>query len=213
MIGGTSALASDDAPSGETARLVVKGENSEGALQSVVVERRDTGATVLRREFRGRVWLNRGLPHGRYRFVSFARSGGLGEPTDRCGRDFRLRRGRTLRAALRIRAGTRCRVQFSAPRVRIRGETRADEGLARDLLRYLRRNAGSASWYPALRTLEARRGVFTVRSTLRQGARGRAAADQVCSLIQGADLADFTPGHTVRGRKGRQIMRCPARRE
>jgi hypothetical protein len=225
----------------EPARLVVKGRfvdtgmvYMEGARQYVVVKRRSTGAVVVRREYTRRLWLNEGLAPGRYRLVSYARPcdarcpvadpepcidgvcpdpGGLNPPTDRCAKNFRLRRGTTLRALLRIGAGVRCRIRLSPHRIAIRGETRVDKAFARDLGRYLRRNGSVAPWYPRVRTIGADRGVFTVRTTLRRTRAGRAAAGQICDLIQGSDLADFTPGHTIRGRESRRIRVCPERRD
>ena len=229
------------AAAADTGRLVVKGKfvdtgsvYTEGAFQYLVIKRRDTGEEVLRREYRGRVWLNRAFPQGGYRLISYTRAcggicpsrdpepctdaacpapGSLDPPSDRCARNFSLPDGKTLRAALRIGAGTPCRIRFSVHRVSIRGETRDDEDLARELRRYFERNAGSARWYHSLRTFEADDGVFTIHTALRRNQRGRAAADQICNLIQGSDLADFTPGHSVRGREGERIAVCPRRRE
>lgn len=197
-----------------------------------MIERRDTAARVVEREYHGRVWLNEGLAPGRYRLVSYTRScagvcpvrdpapctravcqsnGGLDSPSDRCAEDFTLGRGVTLKAVVRIGAGIPCRIRFSSHHVAIRGETRFDAGLAWDLRRYLRRNAGLAPWYHAVWRIYARRGVLTVRTTLRRTGFGRAAAREICQLIQGADVADFTPGHTVQGQRGRRIASCPAR--
>lgn len=240
---GGSALAGDSdrrrAP--DTARLVVKGKfvdtgahYIEGAFAYLVIRRRGAPRPVVRREYRGAIWLNKALPAGRYRLVSYVRPcggicpdrkprpcresscpgpGGLDRPTDRCADDFRLRSGQTLRAVVQSGVGIRCRIRFSAHLIAILGQTREDVALARDLRRYLRRNAGIASWYPAVRLIEARRMVLTVHTTLRATRGGRSAARQVCDLIQGADVADFTPGHTIRGRKEGRIVTCPARSE
>jgi len=195
------------ANAGPSARLVVKGQGSEGTLRYLTIQRSDTGATVLRRTYRGHVWLNTGLAAGRYRLVSHSGR------TDRCAANIRLKRGISLRAVLRFRNGSRCQIRVSPPRIELRGQSAADRRLAQDLLRYLQRNAGIAPWYPALRAIEVRRTVFTVRSSLRRTKPGRGAAGEICSLIQGADVADFTPGHAVRGRDGRRIRRCPTRRD
>jgi hypothetical protein len=226
----------------EGGRLVVKGRYVdtggtyiEGARQYIVIKRRRSGEEVLRREYGD--WLNKALPPGRYRLGSYTRAcaaicpprdpkpdrepctaeacptpGGLDRPSDRCARNFRLRRGQTLKARLRMGVGIPCRIRFSVHRVSIRGTTSSDETMAGELRRYFRRNAGSARWYHALRTIEADSGVFTMRTTLHRSRRGRAAADQICDLIQGSDLADFTPGHNVRGQEDRRIAVCPARR-
>ena len=230
--------AAADSP-GDAGRLVVKGKYVdtgaiyiEGAIQYIVIKRR-SGEKVLRRRYGD--WLNEAFPRGRYRLVSYTRScvgscpprkpqpctkepacpvpGGLDPPSGRCARNFTLPRGETLKAALRIGVGIRCRIRFSVHRASIRGATSSDETMARELRRYFHRNAGSARWYHALRTFEAEDGVFTVHTTLLRRHRGHVAADQICGLIQGSDLADFTPGHSVRGQKGRRIRVCPARRK
>jgi len=53
--------------------------------------------------------------------------------------------------------------------------------------------------------------VITVRTTLRETDFGRAAAREICQLIQGADVADFTPGHAVVGQRARRIRTCVSR--
>ena len=221
------------------ARLVVRGHyvNTgvtyvEGAVQYLMVQRRDTGAHVIEREYRDRVWLNEGLAPGRYRLVSYTRScagvcppqdptpctdaqcpsgGGLDSPSDRCAINFDLRRGLTLKAVISIGAGRPCRIRLSPHHVTTRGKTAADRIIARDLRRYLRRNAGLAPWYHALWRIEATRGVITVRTTLRGTDFGRAAAREICQLIQGADVADFTPGHAVLGQHAKRIRTCASR--
>jgi len=130
------------------ARLVVRGQyvNTgvtyfEGALQYLIVQRRDTGAHLIERD---RVWLNEGLAPGRYRLVSYTRScagscppqdptpctdpqcpsrGGLDSPSDRCAINFDLRRGQTLKALISIGAGRSCRIRLSPHHVTIRGKT------------------------------------------------------------------------------------------
>lgn len=137
----------------------------EGALQYVEVHRPGNRVLVLRRRYAGKVFLNAALAPGRYVMVRYARpcagtcpsgrprpcqeqtcpsEGGLDGPVDRCSAGFRLRRGATLRAALRIRVASACRVRLRAHRVRTGGRTAADRNQAHGLLRYLRRNAGSA---------------------------------------------------------------------
>ena len=227
------------AASADTGRLIVDDKYVdtgstyfEGAFQYVVIKRRNTGEELLRRRYRG--WLNEAFPRGYYRLISYTRTcagicpqrnpkpcteeacpdnGHLDPPSYRCAKNFRVRGGRTLKAMLRIGVGIPCRISLSVHRVATRGETSSDETMARELRRYFRRNAGAARWYQALRTFEADDGVFTVHTTLRRTRRGRVAAGQICNLIQGSDLADFTPGHTVRGQEGRRIAVCPERRE
>jgi hypothetical protein len=54
-------------------------------------------------------------------------------------------------------------------------------------------------------------GVITIEASLNLGEpSGRAAADQICALIQGSDIADFTPAHTVVG-QGDEAVVCQAR--
>ena len=44
-------------------------------------------------------------------------------------------------------------------------------------------------------------------------AAGRSAAREICQMIQGADVADFTPGHRVVDRRRVGIRRCRPRRD
>lgn len=231
LLGQSAALASVQSRSG--ARLVVRSQyvNTgstyiEGALQYLVVQRRDTGVRVIERD---RVWLNEGLAPGRYRLVSYTRPcagicpprnpppctgpqcparGRLDGPTDRCATDFDLRRGMTLKALVSIGAGRPCRIRLWLHRVAIQGKTRADRIIARDLRRYMARNAGLAPWYHAVWRIEAARRVITVQTTLRGTDFGRDAAREICQLVQGADVADFTSGHAVVGQRGRRLRAC-----
>lgn len=51
----------------------------------------------------------------------------------------------------------------------------------------------------------------TVVSGLEDNAGGRAAGQAFCLLIQGSDVADFTPGHELQGIDRGTITVCPAR--
>jgi len=50
----------------------------------------------------------------------------------------------------------------------------------------------------------------TIRSDIPPGAR-KAAGDAFCNLIQGSDVADFTPGHELQDLDGETVVVCPAR--
>jgi hypothetical protein len=83
--------------------------------------------------------------------------------------------------------------------------------MAADVERYFERNASQAPWYGDLESISVVGGVITIDSTLNfSEPSGRAAADQICGLIQGSDVADFTPGHTVLGESDEHVV-CPAR--
>jgi hypothetical protein len=93
------------------------------------------------------------------------------------------------------------------------GTAAEDEAMAADVQRYFARNAHTAPWFTDIESISVAAGVVTVETTLNvEEPSGRVAASQICSLIQGSDVADFTPGHTVRGDGERQIV-CPARTE
>ena len=51
----------------------------------------------------------------------------------------------------------------------------------------------------------------TIRSGLENDAVGRAAGEAFCNLMQGSDVADFTPGHELQDKEGGTIEACPAR--
>jgi len=87
-----------------------------------------------------------------------------------------------------------------------------DKAMAADVQRYFRRNATEAPWYEDIESISVVGGVITVDTVLDLGEPpGRTAAVQICSLIQGSDVADFTPGHTVRDEGDDRVV-CPARR-
>jgi hypothetical protein len=94
----------------------------------------------------------------------------------------------------------------------VTGGSRPDDlAMATDVRRYFQRNASLAPWYSEIDSIGVEDGVITVNTTLDLAeSSGRAAADEICGLIQGSDVADFTPGHTVRG-EGEPIA-CPCRR-
>jgi hypothetical protein len=50
----------------------------------------------------------------------------------------------------------------------------------------------------------------TIRSDVHAGG-AKAAAEAFCALMQGSDVADFTPGHELQSLDGTTIKRCPAR--
>lgn len=54
-------------------------------------------------------------------------------------------------------------------------------------------------------------GVVIVRSDLPGGTDEKMAGDAYCLLIQGSDVADFTPGHELQDEQGETIEVCPAR--
>lgn len=72
-------------------------------------------------------------------------------------------------------------------------------------------------WYVAAKSLcgsiasiEVDDSRVTVHSGLADDAAGRAAGAALCNLIQGSDVADFTPGHELQGADGETITVCPA---
>lgn len=91
------------------------------------------------------------------------------------------------------------------------GSQPEDLAMATDLQRYFKRNGSLAPWYSEIRSIRVEDGVIKVNTTLDLGEpSGRAYAAEICGYIQGADVADFTPGHTVRGEG--EPMVCPCRR-
>lgn len=82
----------------------------------------------------------------------------------------------------------------------------ADKAIAVQVQRYFRRNAEPAPWYDKLELIAVTDGVVRIDTTLDLAEpQDRKAADEICNLIQGSDVADFTPGHTVRGAHGEQV--------
>lgn len=61
------------------------------------------------------------------------------------------------------------------------------------------------------RMISVEGGVITVETALPDDRLGRIGASDLCNTIQGADVADFTPGHRVLGADGFELAECPAR--
>ena len=86
------------------------------------------------------------------------------------------------------------------------GPSVEDKRMAVQVRRYFRRNAAQAPWSDEIESITAAGGVVTVETTLDlDEPQGRKAAAEICDLIQGSDVADFTPGHTVRGGDGERV--------
>ena len=93
------------------------------------------------------------------------------------------------------------------------GPSGADKAMAVDVQRYFRRNAAQAPWYSEIELIAVTDGVVRIDTTLDlDEPQGRKTAAEICNLIQGSDVADFTPGHTVRGAHSEQVT-CPHREE
>jgi len=65
----------------------------------------------------------------------------------------------------------------------------------------------------SIATIEVQDTRVTIHSGLENDAEGRAAGEAFCNLIQGSDVADFTPGHELQGKEGETIKVCPARED
>jgi hypothetical protein len=91
------------------------------------------------------------------------------------------------------------------------GDTPEDRKIGRDLRAYLWRNVGQAPWMRKIRGLVVQRGVISVATELLRNRHGKRVAREICNLIQGSDVADFTPGHTVFGHDDVRLRRCRAR--
>lgn len=100
-----------------------------------------------------------------------------------------------------------------APFVRVVAEGAEDRRIARELRRYLERNNTSTVWGRQVRGIVVDGGVIAIATGLRATPGARRVARLVCRLIQGSDVADFTPGHTVLDRDGEVLRTCPARDE
>jgi hypothetical protein len=99
------------------------------------------------------------------------------------------------------------------PFIPVYGDSAKDRRIGRQLRRYLHRNVGSQRWLWRVSGIVVGRGVIGVATELRRDRRGKRIARQLCDLIQGADVADFTPGHTVYGDEEVVLRVCPARRQ
>ena len=87
-----------------------------------------------------------------------------------------------------------------------------DMAMAADIQRYFERNASGRPWYDEVDSIDVVDGVITIKTPLDLGEpSGRADAAEICDFIQGSDVADFTPGHTVRDERNKRIV-CPCRR-
>ncbi|HEU4738200.1 MAG TPA: hypothetical protein VFS54_03850 [Solirubrobacterales bacterium] len=74
-----------------------------------------------------------------------------------------------------------------------------------------RLNIGTIAFCESIATIEVDDGRVMVRTDLKENARGRAAGEGFCLLVQGSDVADFTPGHELQDIKGETIKVCEAR--
>jgi hypothetical protein len=70
---------------------------------------------------------------------------------------------------------------------------------------------GASALCASIAVISVENSRVVIRSGLEDDAKGRAAGDAFCDLIQGSDVADFTPGHELQGRNGETITVCPAR--
>ncbi|MGK2932295.1 MAG: hypothetical protein ACSLFD_05945 [Solirubrobacterales bacterium] len=52
---------------------------------------------------------------------------------------------------------------------------------------------------------------FSLRSGLENDPEGRGAGGAFCDLVQGSDVADFTPGHELQDKDGETVKVCPTR--
>jgi hypothetical protein len=109
-----------------------------------------------------------------------------------------------------VRGGDVASVDFAAffP---VHGDSAKDRRMGRRLRSYLWRNVGAAPWLRQVRGIVVDHGVITVATQLRDQPRGNRIAREICGLIQGSDVADFTPGHTVIGRNDVVLEFCRAR--
>jgi hypothetical protein len=95
----------------------------------------------------------------------------------------------------------------------VHGDNANDRRIGRGLRRYLQRTTGSNPWLGRVRGIVVQRGVIAVATDLRRNRGGKRIARQLCNLIQGADVADFTPGHTIYGHEDVVLRVCRARRQ
>lgn len=101
----------------------------------------------------------------------------------------------------------------SGERVEIVGTSAQDERIANDFYRYLQRGCGSKRVKPCgnFERIEARNGVLTITTDLGPSAADRQLAREICDVIQGSDVADFTEGHSVNGPNSLRLATCPRR--
>jgi hypothetical protein len=98
--------------------------------------------------------------------------------------------------------------------VEVVGHSAADRRIASDFYKYVRRGCDRrpVRLCDSLERVEAKNRVLTITTDLESTAFNRRIARQICAVIQGSDVADFTEGHTVRGRSSTRLATCPARR-
>jgi hypothetical protein len=89
----------------------------------------------------------------------------------------------------------------------VRGETRGSR-LLPSYVRYLK---GAGAMCGNMATIEVDDTRVTIRSDIGGRATRNAAGDAFCNLMQGSDVADFTPGHELQDIEGDPIEVCPAR--
>jgi hypothetical protein len=70
---------------------------------------------------------------------------------------------------------------------------------------------GASAMCASIATIEVEDTRVALRTGLANDALGRAAGEAFCNLIQGADVADFTPGHELQDADGETITVCPTR--
>jgi len=94
------------------------------------------------------------------------------------------------------------------------GHSAPDRRIASDFYNYVRRgcDARPVKLCDSFERVAAKNGVLTITTDLESTAANRRIARQICAVIQGSDVADFTEGHTVRGRGSTRLVTCPARR-
>jgi hypothetical protein len=95
--------------------------------------------------------------------------------------------------------------------IRVSGDSAKDRRIGRRLRAYLWRS--DAPWLRTITAIVVEKGVIAVSTGLRANHRGKRAARVICTLIQGSDVADFTPGHTVFGRNDVRLRTCRARQK
>lgn len=96
--------------------------------------------------------------------------------------------------------------------IRVYAGAADDRRIGQELRRYLLRGSGLVPWLRQVRGIVVDEGVIAVATGLRPNRRGKRIARRICGLIQGADVADFTPGHAVHGRADNVLRSCAARR-
>jgi hypothetical protein len=97
--------------------------------------------------------------------------------------------------------------------IRLYGDNADDRRIGQELRRYLLHTAGSQPWLRRVKAIVVDRGVIAIVTDLRRTRRGKRIARQLCGLIQGADVADFTSGHRIFGPEEVVLRVCPARRQ